>query len=118
MTRKTKPRTNRIIQRVVRLTVEEDLAIKDKATGAGYPSNAKFLRECALGKKMKSAAKIDPTFQKQIWRQVSGIGRNINQIAFKFNSDTWVAPEEFKSILEEIKGLREDLAALGLDDQK
>lgn len=90
------------------------MAVKAKATGAGYSSNASFLRECALGKKMRQASRLDPVFQKQIWSQVSGIGRNINQIAFKFNSDTWVAPDEFKSILEEIKGLRKDLDALDL----
>ena len=64
---------------------------------------------------MRTAGKLDREFQKQIWKQVSGIGRNINQIAFKLNSGSETPPGEFKAILEEIKGLRADLENIGLE---
>ena len=113
--RKTKTRTDRVVQRVVRLSIEEDLAIGAKATGAGYSSNASFLRDVGLDKRMRTAGKLDREFQKQIWKQVSGIGRNINQIAFKLNSGSEAYPGEFKAILEEIKELRADLENIGLE---
>ena len=118
VTRKTKTRTDRVVQRVVRLSVEEDLAIGAKATGAGYSSNASFLRDIGLGKRMRAEGKLDREFQKQIWKQVSGIGRNINQIAFKLNSGNETYPGDFKAILEEIKGLRSDLENIGLENSK
>ena len=110
-----KKQTHRLKQRVVRLSESEDQTIREKALEAGYSTHASFLRELALGVKIKTSGKLDREFQKQIWRQVSGIGRNLNQIAFKLNSNAGIYQTEFEAVYEEIKALRTDLKNIGLE---
>ena len=108
-----KPQTNRIIQRVVRLSPEEDKAVKAAAEQAGFNTQASYLRSLALKRRQtQSVSRLDRDLQKQIWKQIAGMGRNLNQIAFKMNSDVFVYPDEIKRLESEINALRDDLKKL------
>ena len=109
-----KPQTNRIIQRVVRLSPEEDKALGAAAELAGFNTQASYLRSIALKQRgeARTISRIDRDMQKQIWKQVAGMGRNLNQIAFKMNSEVFVYPEEIKRLESQISALRDDLQKL------
>ena len=109
-----KPQTNRIIQRVVRLSPEEDKALGAAAEQAGFNTQASYLRSLALKQRgeARTISRIDRDMQKQIWKQVAGMGRNLNQIAFKMNSEVFVYPEEVKRLESQISALRDDLQKL------
>ena len=74
-----RPKTHRTEQRVVRLTAEEDALVKTQATELGL-SPAAFLRLSALKKLPRRQGVLAPETAREIWQQVSGMARNVNQL--------------------------------------
>ena len=76
-----RPRTDRTIQRVVRLTVEEDQMVTSQAQEVGLTASA-YLRQAGLKKlpRRRGGGVLDPEVQREVWRQVSGMARNLNQL--------------------------------------
>ena len=76
-----RPRTDRTVQRVVRLTLEEDQQLATSAAELGL-TPAAFLRLAALKKlpRRRGGAILDRETQKELWKQVAGMARNLNQL--------------------------------------
>ena len=74
-----RPKTHRTEQRVVRLSAEEDALVKAQATELGL-SPAAFLRLSALRKLPRRQGVLAPEAAREIWHQVSGMARNVNQL--------------------------------------
>lgn len=96
-------RTDRIVQRVVRLSVEEDKIVGENAEELGV-SPASFLRLAAIKKLPRRSGILDLEMQKEIWKQVSGMGRNINQLS-KYAHSGMLKPGELEGAIFEIRGL-------------
>ena len=112
----SRPKTNRHIQRVVRLTTEESEIINEKAQKCGL-SPAQYLRSCGLSKTLKArgdASRLDPDIQKEVWKSVSGFGRNLNQVALFFNRERIKGTESVKFDVEELRGEVKHLTGLVL----
>ena len=98
-----RPRTDRSCQRVVRLTAEEDAQVSAQATELGLTAAA-FLRLSALKQLPRRKGVLDPETAREIWRQVSGVARNVNQLT-KYAHAGKLKPGE-------LEGLRADVQAL------
>ena len=98
-----RPRTDRSRQRVVRLSVEEDAQIMAQATELGLTAAA-FLRLSALKKLPRRKGVIEPETAREIWRQVSGVARNVNQLTKIANAGKLKA-DEVERLTEEVRGL-------------
>ena len=99
-----RPRTDRRIQRVVRLTAEEDQMVTNQAQELGISPSA-YLRQAGLKKLPKRrGGALDPEVQRDVWKQVSGMARNLNQLTKHVHSGTVKEGE--------IEGLRGEVQAL------
>ena len=65
----------------LRISNEDKEKLKEKAAAAGYKSVSKYIRDCALGKKITARVDIDAVY---ILRKV---GNNLNQIARQINTE-------------------------------
>jgi hypothetical protein len=109
----SRPKTHRIVQRVVRLSAEEAALIEEKACLSGM-TPAAYLRSAGLGKKIQtrkgSGSRFDRDLQKEIWKKVAGFGRNLNQVAVYFHKGKIKGqPEKLRFDLKE---LREEVGEL------
>ena len=65
----------------LRISPEDKEALKKQATAAGYKSVSKYIRDCALGKKITARVDIDAVYN------LRKIGNNLNQIARQINTE-------------------------------
>ncbi len=98
-----RPRTDRTTQRVVRLTTEEDLQVSAQAQELGLTAAA-FLRMAALKKLPRRKGVLDPETAREIWRQVSGVARNVNQLT-KIAHAGKLKAEEVERLTKEVQAL-------------
>ena len=100
-----RPRTNRTHQRVVRLTADEDRQLAASAAETGL-SPAAFLRLAGLRKlpRQRARAVIDRETQKEIWKQVSGMARNLNQLTKHAHSGQ-LRPGELDGLRDELRAV-------------
>ena len=77
--------TTRSIQRVVRLTPDESKLIDESAAHLGL-TPASYLRHLGTNKRLPRTGKLDRDAQRELWKQVAGMARNMNQITIKANS--------------------------------
>ena len=75
----TRPRTDRTHQRVVRMNAEEDALVSAQAAELGL-TPAAFLRLAALKKLPRRRGILEVETGREIWSQVSGMARNVNQL--------------------------------------
>ena len=98
-----RPRTDRITQRVVRLTAEEDAQVSAQAQELGLTAAA-FLRLAALKKLPRRKGVLDPKTAREIWRQVSGVARNVNQLT-KIAHAGKLKADELERLTKEVHAL-------------
>ena len=100
-----RPRTDRTIQRVVRLTSDVDKLLASQAQELGISPSA-YLRQAGLKKlpRRRGNGVPDPEVQREVWKQVSGMARNLNQLTKHVHSG---AVKE-----GEIEGLRGEVQVL------
>ena len=96
-----RPRTDRTTQRVVRLTTEEDALVSAQAEELGLTA-AGFLRLSALKKLPRRKGVLDPETAREIWRQVSGVARNVNQLT-KIAHAGKLKPGELEGLRAEVQ---------------
>ena len=65
----------------LRISNEDKEKLKEKAAAAGYKSVSKYIRDCALGKKITARVGIDAVYN------LRKIGNNLNQIARQINTE-------------------------------
>ena len=65
----------------LRISNEDKEKLKEKAAAAGYRSVSKYIRDCALGKKITARVDIDAVYN------LRKIGNNLNQIARQINTE-------------------------------
>ena len=98
-----RPRTDRTHQRVVRLSAEEDAQLAAQATELGL-SPAAFLRLAALKKLPRRSGILSPETAREIWQQVSGMARNVNQLT-KYIHGGKVSAGELERLAKEVQAL-------------
>ena len=98
-----RPRTERTEQRVVRLTAEEDALVAAQAAELGL-TPAAFLRLAGLRKLPRRRGALDPEMAREIWRQVSGVARNVNQLARHAHMGN-LQPGELEGLRAEVQAL-------------
>ena len=98
-----RPRTDRTTQRVVRLTAEEDQQLGAQAAELGL-SPASFLRLAALKKLPRRRGALGRDTQKEVWKQVAGMARNLNQLT-KYAHSGKLKPGELEGLTRELKVL-------------
>ena len=103
---KDAPRNTRY---VVRFSPEEAEKLTQAAAQEGI-SVATFMRRAALGRKAPSG-RLDRDSQREIWRQVSGVARNVNQLARAANAGA-LKPGELEQLTEAVRGLTARVLAL------
>ena len=65
----------------MRISNEDKEKLKEKATAEGDKYVAKYIRDCALGKKITARVDIDAVYN------LRKIGNNLNQIARQINTE-------------------------------
>ena len=65
----------------LRIRNEDKEKLKEKAAAAGYKSVSKYIRDCALGKKITARVDIDAVYN------LRKVGNNLNQIARQINTE-------------------------------
>lgn len=65
----------------LRISNEDKEKLKEKAAAAGYRSVSKYIRDCALGKKITARVDIDAVYN------LRKVGNNLNQIARQINTE-------------------------------
>lgn len=65
----------------LRISNEDKEKLKEKAAAAGYKSVSKYIRDCALGKKITAHVDIDAVYN------LRKVGNNLNQIARQINTE-------------------------------
>ena len=65
----------------LRISNEDKEKLKEKAAAAGYKSVSKYIRDCALGKKITARVDIDAVYN------LRKVGNNLNQIAKQINTE-------------------------------
>jgi len=98
-----RPPTYRTEQIRMRLSKEELEKIRENSKEAALTPVA-YVRRIALRKHI-SHGKLDRDTQTGIWRQISGIARNINQITKTYHLENRVDIQELKNELEKITAL-------------
>jgi hypothetical protein len=98
-----RPPTHRTEQIRVRLSKEELDTITSNAKIASLKP-ATYLRHLGMRRHI-SNGKLDRDTQTEIWRQIAGIARNINQITKTYHIENRVEIEELKHDLEQIRAL-------------
>jgi hypothetical protein len=101
---------------VVRLTTEEDQQVTASAADLGL-TPAAFLRLSALKKlpRRRGGAVLDRETQKELWKQVAGMARNLNQLT-KYAHTGKLRPGELDEVtraLQTLVGLVLDMAGGG-----
>ena len=101
-----RPRTDRSIQRVVRLTAEEDQMVTSQAQEVGLTS-ATYLRQAGLKKlpRRRGNGVLDPETQREVWKQVSGMARNLNQLTKYAHSGTLEGEGELGRLRTQVQEL-------------
>ena len=102
--------TGRNIQRVVRLSPDESRLVDSAASQLGL-TPASYLRHLGTSRKLPKTGKIDRDAQREIWKQVSGMARNLNQITIRANS-LQLQPGELKELSGGINRLLEQIKEL------
>jgi hypothetical protein len=88
---------------VVRLTAEEDRQLAAQADELGL-SPAAFLR-LAAGKKLpRRRGALDRETQKELWKQVAGMARNLNQLT-KYAHTGQLRPGELDEVTRSLQTL-------------
>lgn len=99
MARPKDPKTERIH---VRLSPEEHSELMEAAKREAM-TLPEYLRMSGLKRRPPSTL-LDRDAQREIWKQVSGIARNINQITIRANQLIFV-PGELENIQREVQNL-------------
>jgi len=100
----------RSIQRVVRLSPSESRIIDDASAQLAI-TPASYLRHLGINKKLPTIGRISRDSQREIWKQVSGMARNVNQIAIKANT-LRLKPGELEDLKNSIDRLLLKIEAL------
>ena len=99
-----RPRTDRTIQRVVRLSSDEDQLVASQARELGLSPSA-YLRQAGLKKLPKrSSGMLEPERQAEIWKHVSGMARNLNQLT-KYAHSGSLGEGELEGVKREVQAL-------------
>jgi hypothetical protein len=96
-------RTDRTVQRVVRLSLDEDKIVSENAQELGL-TPASFLRLASIKKLPRRSGMLDIEIQKDMWRQISGMARNINQLS-KYAHTGMLKPGELEGATSDIREL-------------
>lgn len=97
----------RYIQKLIRLTPEEDRQIKTAMAQMGVPSFQYYAKnQLVLGK----VVQIDFSELKDLRVAINRVGTNINQIAKHANENQGVTPEEVAQVIEYLTELKEMVA--------
>lgn len=104
--KKDDPRNTRY---VVRFSPEEAEKLTEAAAKEGV-SIATYMRRASLGRK-PPGGRLDRDSQREIWRQVAGVARNVNQIARAANAGA-LKPGELERLTDEVRGLTAHVLAL------
>ena len=86
-------------QIVIRMTEDDYTLLKKKIEQSGL-SQAEYLRQAALNKRIVSTAGIS-----ELMKELKRIGINLNQIARRSNTGTAATYGEIKKIEEELGGI-------------
>ena len=84
----------------VRMTEEEYAHLKQQASNAGMTKQA-LIRALVAGSKLREIHQIPPA----LYRDISGIGTNLNQLARKANAGAPVAKAELEELLKAFERL-------------
>jgi plasmid stability protein len=85
-----------------RLTLEEALALRERAARAGK-SMSDFARDAALAARVAPAGPVRPfAMEAASFHQIRKLGVNLNQIAHRLNAQDMQAPQELAPLLAEI----------------
>ena len=103
-------KTDRNIQRVVRLSAEEDSHVSTQAAELGL-TPATYLRLTALKKLPKVRGVLDREIQKELWKQVTGMARNMNQLTRCAHSGK-LQVGELEGLTSEIRRLMTQMMAM------
>ena len=95
-----RPRDPRTVRVQTRFSPEEMQEV-EAAAKRDAVTVCEYLRQTAL-KRRHRASFIDRDAQREIWRQVSGAARNINQITKKVNTST-VMEEDVSALRAELQ---------------
>ncbi len=97
--------TGRSKQVCVKMTEEEFLRVKDTADYLGL-TEAAWMRQAALLPPSGGNATLTRAAEREIWKQIAGVGRNVNQIAHRVNRDgaQQLRPGELERLREEVHG--------------
>ena len=97
----------RYIQKLIRLTPEEDRQIKTAMAQMGVPSFQYYAKNQLVQGKV---VQIDFSELKDLRVAINRVGTNINQIAKHANENQGVTPEEVAQVIEYITELKEMVA--------
>ena len=97
-------RTDRTVQRVVRLTTAEDEQVSRQAAEFGLTAAA-FLRKAGLRTLPRRQGVLDRDMQKEVWRQVAGMARNLNQLTKYTHEGGAVGGDALEALRIEVRGL-------------
>ena len=97
----------RYIQKLIRLTPEEDRQIKTAMAQMGVPSFQYYAKNQLVQGKV---VQIDFSELKDLRVAINRVGTNINQIAKHANENQGVTPEEVAQVIEYLTELKEMVA--------
>ncbi|MDH7734012.1 MULTISPECIES: plasmid mobilization relaxosome protein MobC [Streptococcus] len=98
----------RYIQKLIRLTPEEDRQIKTAMAQMGVPSFQYYAKNQLVQGKV---VQIDFSELKDLRVAINRVGTNINQIAKHANENQGVRPEEVAQVIDYLSELKEMVAA-------
>ena len=97
----------RYIQKLIRLTPEEDRQIKTAMAQMGVPSFQYYAKNQLVHGKV---VQIDFSELKDLRVAINRVGTNINQIAKHANENQGVTPEEVAQVIDYLSELKEMVA--------
>lgn len=97
----------RYIQKLIRLTPEEDRQIKTAMAQMGVPSFQYYAKNQLVQGKV---VQIDFSELKDLRVAINRVGTNINQIAKHANENQGVTPEEVAQVIDYLSELKEMVA--------
>ena len=97
----------RYIQKLIRLTPEEDRQIKTAMAQMGVPSFQYYAKNQLVKGKV---VQIDFSELKDLRVAINRVGTNINQIAKHANENQGVTPEEVAQVIDYLSELKEMVA--------
>ena len=110
-----KEKRKRYIQKLIRLTPEENEQIKIAMIQMNAPSFQYYAKNQLVQGKL---VQIDFSELKNLRVAVKRIGSNINQIAKHANENQTITPEELAQVLELLSDLKEMVAAKLSNEEK